>query len=65
MLCSSMGAGGHTGQAGCRATEPADGQKFGGQSVIQGRAQPDWAYEFPVWIGPDTQICRTGPAGWD
>ena len=26
------------------------------------RAQPDWAYEFPDRTGPDTQICRTGPA---
>ena len=24
------------------------------------RARPDWAYEFPDWTGPDTQICRTG-----
>ena len=22
------------------------------------RAQPDWAYEFPDWTGPDTQICQ-------
>ena len=29
------------------------------------RAQPDWAYEFPERTGPDTQICRTGPAGPD
>ena len=27
------------------------------------RAEPDWAYEFPDRTGPDTQICRTGPAG--
>ena len=27
-----------------------------------GRAQPNWAYEFPDRTGPDTQICRTGPA---
>ena len=27
-----------------------------------GRARPDWAYEFPDQTGPDTQICRTGPA---
>ena len=32
----SMGAGGHTGQAGCRATEPADDQKIWGATVIQG-----------------------------
>ena len=29
------------------------------------RARPDWAYEFPDRTGPDTQICRTGPAGPD
>ena len=29
------------------------------------RARPDWAYEFPDRTGPDTQICRTGPAGLD
>ena len=29
------------------------------------RAQPDWAYEFPDWTEPDTQIFRTGPAGQD
>ena len=29
------------------------------------RAQQDWAYEFPDRTGPDTQICRTGPAGPD
>ena len=27
------------------------------------RARPDWAYEFSDRTGPDTQICRTGPAG--
>ena len=27
------------------------------------RARADWAYEFPDWTGPDTQICRTGPTG--
>ena len=26
------------------------------------RGQPDWAYEFPDWTGPDTQFCGTGPA---
>ena len=31
----------------------------------QNRAQLDWAYEFPDRTGPDTQICRTGPAGLD
>ena len=30
-----------------------------------GRAWPDWAYEFPDWTGPDTQICWTCPAGPD
>ena len=34
-------------------------------SVNFTRAQPDWAYEFPDRTGPDTQICRTGPAGPD
>ena len=29
------------------------------------RARLDWAYEFPDWTGPDTQICWTGPAGPD
>ena len=29
------------------------------------RAQPDWAYEFLDQTGPDTQICRKGPAGPD
>ena len=29
------------------------------------RAQPDRAYEFSDRTGPDTQICRTGPAGPD
>ena len=29
------------------------------------RVQPDWAYEFPDRTGPDTKICRTGPAGLD
>ena len=28
-----------------------------------GRAQRDWAYEFPDRTGLDTQICRTGSAG--
>ena len=27
-----------------------------------GRAQPNWAYEFPDRTGPDTQICCTSPA---
>ena len=27
------------------------------------RAQPDWTYECLTRTGPDTQICRTGPAG--
>ena len=27
-----------------------------------GRAQPNWAYEFPDRTGTDTQICRTGLA---
>ena len=31
---------------------------------MQTRARPDWAYEFPDRTGPDTQICRTGPAGY-
>ena len=31
----------------------------------KGRAQPNWAIEFPDRTGPDTQICRTGPAGPD
>ena len=26
----------------------------------EGRAQTDWAYEFPDRTEPDTQICRTG-----
>jgi hypothetical protein len=26
------------------------------------RVQPDWAYEFPDRTGPETQICRIGPA---
>ena len=30
---------------------------------FEGNAQPDWAYEFPGWTGPDTMISRTGPAG--
>ena len=30
--------------------------------IIVDRAQPDWAFEFPDRTGPDTQICRTGPA---
>ena len=34
------------------------------KSIIS-RAQPDWTYEFPDQTGPDTQICRTGPAGPD
>ena len=41
---------------------------FRGREVQPGvdpRAQPDWAYEFPDRTGPDTQICRTGPAGPD
>ena len=29
------------------------------------RARPDRAYEFPDRTGPNTQICRTGPAGPD
>ena len=29
---------------------------------LPNRAQPDWAYEFPAQTGPETQICRTGPA---
>ena len=29
------------------------------------RARPDWAYEFSDRTGPDTQICRTGPARQD
>jgi hypothetical protein len=33
--------------------------------IIQFRAQPDWAYEFPDRTGRDTQIYRTGPAGPD
>ena len=33
--------------------------------IIEYRAQPDWAYEFPDRTGPDTQICRTGSAGPD
>ena len=32
---------------------------------LQLRARPDWAYEFPDRTGPDTQICRTSPAGLD
>ena len=32
---------------------------------ISRRARPDWAYEFPDPTGPDTKICRTGPAGPD
>ena len=28
-------------------------------------AQLYWAYEFPDRTGPDTQLCRTGPAGPD
>ena len=32
------------------------------RSVVHSRARPDWAYEFPDRTGPDTQICRTGPA---
>mgnify|MGYP006888594103 CR=1 FL=1 len=27
--------------------------------------RPDWAYEFSDQKEPDTQICRTGPAGLD
>ena len=34
-------------------------------SFAETRARPDWAYEFPDRTGPDTQICRTGPAGPD
>ena len=30
---------------------------------LNSRAQLDWVYEFPDQTGPDTQICRTGPAG--
>ena len=33
--------------------------------TLQTRARPDWAYEFPDRTGPDTQFCRTGPAGPD
>ena len=29
------------------------------------RARLDWAYEFLDRTGPDSQICRTGPAGLD
>ena len=29
------------------------------------RAQPDLAYQFSDRTGPDTQICKTGPAGPD
>ena len=29
---------------------------------IEIRARPDLAYEVPDQTGPDTQICRTGPA---
>ena len=32
---------------------------------LRTRAQPDWAYEFLDRTGPDSQICRTGPAGPD
>ena len=32
------------------------------EGVASDRAQLDWAYEFPDQTGPDTQICRTGPA---
>jgi hypothetical protein len=28
-------------------------------NLVHSRAQPDCAYEFPDWTGPDTQICRT------
>ena len=34
-----------------------------GPKSIWDRAQPNWSYEFPDRTGPDTQICRTGPAG--
>ena len=33
--------------------------------IVYSRARPDWAYDFPDRTGPDTQICRTGPAGPD
>ena len=38
---------------------------FNFKIVVDFRAQPDWAYEFLDRTGPDTQICRTGPAGPD
>ena len=31
--------------------------------IGNGRAQPEWAFEFPDQTEPDTEICRTGPTG--
>ena len=41
---------------------PTCEKKSLGTTNFSSRAQLDWAYEFLDRTGPDTQICRTGPA---